>query len=698
MYIGACEINPAELNAGHRKDMPAHAEPNLSEHRKPRYNLVLHRLMKELRLNISDLFQLDPQGADRPKDLVAVTEYVLKHYGFLPKPIAVTLDGNEVVISYPEEPDEKTREAARLIERAIKRATEGNYKKAIGIYKRVLELQPSFHSARRDLAMAYVELGDIENAKNHLIEVLRLDPKDAWSWVVLGNLYIREKADTDTGEKFLRKALEIQPNDAWALNSLAAIYQKKGQTDEALKYFERALEVRPDFANPYYGKATALAEANRTEEATDSLKQLFGRAKMQDARSQPVYDGARHLFAKLERDLAQRHHSEAFKCIQDYKAQMESLSGFPVTIEEADLKNMLGATIQMAWKHGRNYHVIKTRRGYDPELLAHLEAHELTHLKLESEARRIGKNRFFATSAQSREAAIRAVGGDIRKLEKEGYSEKSITDVTLSLVAGLTGFLFNCPLDMIIERYIRNSLSVLEPAQFLSLRDMAFETWKTNSNPDIRRVTPRRIVQASLALNGAWSLFLDYLFDGATDFASLYRNFDTFPLSQRLFSRWLERSESLEPGDEYDLVDEFAEMIGLRGWYEWKADLGDQEVTETSPEEGTTNLPLLREKHPAAVFYFLDAFKRFDALQPEEIRNVAFEIALLGCKGLDYGDSEKKYELRSIPNEKFSGLHLMCLMFAGFKRVAPEQDVGMNLEDPFLSALQLYKQEQQEPE
>src|SRR2546430_7245639 len=105
---------------------------------------------------------------------------------------------------------------------------------------------------------------------------------------------------------------------------------------------------------------------------------------------------------------------------------MEKLSGFPIRFEETDFEDQLGATIQMAWKHGRNSHLIKTRRGYDPELLAHLEAHELTHLKLESEAREIGKNRFFATSAQSRETAIRSLDGDIRKLEKEGYSEKSI--------------------------------------------------------------------------------------------------------------------------------------------------------------------------------------------------------------------------------------------------------------------------------
>ena len=110
--------------------------------------------MKQIRLNISDLFETDPQSGDDAKDLAAITTYVLKHYAFLPKPIAVTLEGSEVVISFPEEPDAKKEEARRLADRAVKRASEGNYEKAIGIYKRVLELQPSFHSARRDLAMA----------------------------------------------------------------------------------------------------------------------------------------------------------------------------------------------------------------------------------------------------------------------------------------------------------------------------------------------------------------------------------------------------------------------------------------------------------------------------------------------------------------------------------------------------------------
>src|SRR5438876_3978922 len=263
--------------------------------------------MKEIRLKVSELFEVDARSGEEIKDLVALTAYVLQHYAFLPKPIVVTLEDDEVVISFPEEPDSKKEEAARLADRAVKRASEGNYEKAIGIYKRILELQPSFHSARRDLAMAYVEVGDVESATNHLIEVLRLDPKDAWSWVVLANLYIREKRDPDTGEKFLRKALEIAPNDAWALNSLAAIYHERGKTNEAIKLFEQAIAANPEFANAYYGEAIAFDSAQKPDAALETLNRMFAKAKMQDARSKPVYDGARQLFAKLQVDLAERN-------------------------------------------------------------------------------------------------------------------------------------------------------------------------------------------------------------------------------------------------------------------------------------------------------------------------------------------------------------------------------------------------------
>lgn len=322
--------------------------------------------MRTIRLKISDLFEFEGQLASGTPDLATVTALVLKQFGFLRQPISVQIEGDEVVIQHPEEPVAAQSEATRLADKAGKRAAEGNYAKAIGILKRVLELQPSLHPARRDLAMAYVETGDVDNATNHLIEVLRLNPRDAWSWVVLANLYIREKSDKETGEKFLRKALEIAPNDAWALNSLAAVCHERGKADEAIKLFEQAIAANPEFANAYYGEAIVHDATHKQDAALETLQRLFARAKMQDARSKPVYDGARQLFAKLQVDLAERSQSEAFKLVQNYKAQMESLSGYPIRIQEENFESKIGATIQMAWKHQRDFHLVKIRADYPP--------------------------------------------------------------------------------------------------------------------------------------------------------------------------------------------------------------------------------------------------------------------------------------------------------------------------------------------
>lgn len=322
--------------------------------------------MKTIRLKISDLYQFEGAPPPENPDFATITMFVLKRFGFLPKPITVLLEDDEVVIHYPEESSEAQTEAERLAERAGNRAAEGHYEKAVGILKRVLELQPSLHRARRDLAMAYVELGDVENATNHLIEVLRLNPRDAWSWVVLANLYIREKSDKDTGEKFLRKALEISPNDAWALNSLAAVCHERGKADEAIKLFEQAITANPEFANAYYGEAIVHNASHKLDAAVETLNRMFARAKMQDARSKPVYDGARQLFAKLQVDLAERNQSEGFKLVQNYKAQMEALSGYPIRIQEESFESKIGATIQMAWKHQRDFHLVKIRADYPP--------------------------------------------------------------------------------------------------------------------------------------------------------------------------------------------------------------------------------------------------------------------------------------------------------------------------------------------
>ena len=215
-------------------------------------------------------------------------------------------------------------------------------------------------------------------------------------------------------------------------------------------------------------------------------------------------------------------------------------------------------------------------------------------------------------------------------------------------------------------------------------------------DPKIRDFVPSTLLRINDILNAAFALFVDELSEGATAYADAYRKFSTFSDSEKLFALWKEKSKDLKPGDEYDLVDVFAEFLGIRDWYEWKKDRGfipPEGILDNVVKDGTTNPDLLKAKAPASVMHLLSALKRYQFMEETVIRAVLMEIAVIGMQGLDYASQEKKYELKALPSERFSGLEMMCLMYAAGQRLMPGEPVGMDLNDEYLQALKLFVSE-----
>lgn len=90
-----------------------------------------------------------------------------------------------------------------------------------------------------------------------------------------------------------------------------------------------------------------------------------------------------------------------------------------------------------------------------------------------------------------------------------------------------------------------------------------------------------------------------------------------------------------------------------------------------------------------AVMYCLSALRHFDKLPLEKVRQIGFEIALLGTRGLDVNSADQKYTLKSMEGN-FSGLHLVCLQYVAFKKLAPEQNIGFDLSAEYQTALKLF--------
>jgi len=83
-----------------------------------------------------------------------------------------------------------------------------------------------------------------------------------------------------------------------------------------------------------------------------------------------------------------------------------------------------------------------------------------------------------------------------------------------------------------------------------------------------------------------------------------------------------------------------------------------------------------------AVQFCYDALTRFDAMTEEAVQAVVSEIALLGRHGLDPHDEEKKYSLDAMAG-RFSGLQLVCFLYVGMRRVAPDKDIGFDLSSEY---------------
>jgi len=271
--------------------------------------------------------------------------------------------------------------------------------------------------------------------------------------------------------------------------------------------------------------------------------------------------------------------------------------------------------------------------------------------------------------------------------------EEEIVGYFEQVVKGACGLLFNAPIDMLIERRIRREHPALRHAQFCSQHLLASEALAATLNQDARRISPRRILAINDAINGAYALFLDDLFEGTTAHFAPYARLEGSRVSRELYEFWKSRAEGITPGDEYGFVDEFAGRLGMQGWFRWLEDPGPWTIKEhlADRKEGTTNPALLSEKAPASVMYLIGALRRFASLTKTRIREIAFEIAVLGRSGLDYASPAQQYSLNSLPGETFSGLQLMCLMYVGFKEVEPELDPGISLHEEYRQAVAMFE-------
>lgn len=91
-----------------------------------------------------------------------------------------------------------------------------------------------------------------------------------------------------------------------------------------------------------------------------------------------------------------------------------------------------------------------------------------------------------------------------------------------------------------------------------------------------------------------------------------------------------------------------------------------------------------------AVMYLVDAMKEYSNRNQQEQMILFQEVCMVGMKGLDTNSPDQKYKLKSLPGKPMSGLNMVCVMYEGARRFAPEADMGFDLTEEYEEAKKLF--------
>ncbi|MDA1274667.1 MAG: tetratricopeptide repeat protein [Verrucomicrobia bacterium] len=163
------------------------------------------------------------------------------------------------------------RSAAAVHSRALGARQQGDIQLSVDLFKRAIELNPRFTSAKANLASAYLSLNRLEEAETWAGQILDEEPDNASFQDLLGVvLFKRGKFDEAMGA--FRRAQELEPDQGIHAYWMGAALSWHGNHKEALAMFEKAVNLKDADAGARIGVAVMMTRLGRYSEAMESLR------------------------------------------------------------------------------------------------------------------------------------------------------------------------------------------------------------------------------------------------------------------------------------------------------------------------------------------------------------------------------------------------------------------------------------------
>ncbi len=118
------------------------------------------------------------------------------------------------------------------------------WSRAIEEFEKALEFGPNY-IARHNLATIYAQQGGLDQAMKHAREAVKLGPKQAESYNLLGSIYLLMKQLHEAERSYLQ-VIELSPRSDTAFINLAKVYVQTRRSDKARSALHQALKINPN--------------------------------------------------------------------------------------------------------------------------------------------------------------------------------------------------------------------------------------------------------------------------------------------------------------------------------------------------------------------------------------------------------------------------------------------------------------------
>ena len=546
----------------------------------------------------------------------------------------------------------------------------------------LLEKYPNDSELYRLYGQTLSDEWKLDEAEKWLIDCLKYNPENAWWLVMLWNIY-NQQWKKDLAKILYKRALDKNDQDIYALSNYWSLCLELWDLKEAREVLEKALKIDSDNWITNYTLWAVEYNENNYLVAFDLVLKARKNIDKRDSRIQSIFK----LLINISN--AQDENLPIETLYIPFKEKLEKELWKKIIFRQDDWIKSI-ARVKIAEYYWTDEHIVlfnPKNFGYKYSIM-----HELTHLKMISEARKLWKNKIITSSYEKKEKLVESMQNNATYMQKsfENHFESYATEILQQV--------YNSPLDLCVENYLYNTYKELRPSQLLFQMQLIMSAIDVANNQDLKARVPEIIYDSNITMNSILAQQIKDLY--WIDKISEFGHNDLVRLWKKLYDKFDSQKDSMQPWDEYDLVELWADKLWFWWYYDieiegedlekWKHVKDDSQ--KYSVDEIQTEVERLEpdssEINMAVVMYCLAAIRFFRNKTKREIEMIWYELAMRWSQWIQYWE-DSKYHIDSIPWKEFSWYEFLSYMYVAWKILKPEADLWLDYSREYELAKQL---------